>query len=101
MCGDVFFDHNEKGNFSQLDANNLFLSKCFNCEKIAVWIHDRLLFPPIRHGAHPNPDRPEDVLHDYEEARSILDLSPRGAAALLRLCIQKLCIHLGGKGEKL
>jgi hypothetical protein len=38
---------------------------------------------------------------DFEEAGTVLGASPRGAAALLRLVIQKLCKHLGGKGEKL
>jgi hypothetical protein len=44
---------------------------------------------------------PETIRADYEEAATICAVSPRGAAALLRLAIQKLCIHLGGTGENL
>ena len=49
----------------------------------------------------PNRDLPEDIQRDFREAQAIRALSPRGAAALLRLCIQKLCIHLGEQGKNL
>ena len=46
-------------------------------------------------------DLPEACVRDYDEAARIVQDSPRGAAALLRLVIQKLCMHLGGKGKNI
>jgi hypothetical protein len=82
--------------------HNVSVSRCFNCHQLAIWIHDRLVWPSRGEAAAPpNPDLPQDVRADYDEAGTILDLSPRGAAALLRLAIQKLCLHLGGTGKNL
>jgi hypothetical protein len=82
-------------------ADNLHLSCCFNCGEFSVWVYDKLVFPESRHGPPPNPDMPANVRVDYEEASKILNLSPRGAAALLRLAIQKLCADLGETGENI
>ena len=76
------------------ELHNTWISNCFVCREICVLLHDRLTFPAPRLGAAPNSDIPADIKRDVEEARSILNLSPRGAAALLRLAIQKLCSHL-------
>jgi len=92
----------DKPDFEQRPVlNNLFLSECYNCHKWAVWVNEDLVYPPKKYGSLPNQDLPEDVLAVVDEARSIVDLSPKGAAALLRLSIQMLCRHLGESGENL
>jgi hypothetical protein len=101
LTGLVFFDRRKDSEYLRLAVANLHLSKCYNCDKIAVWVNDRLVFPEYKTMTQPNPDLPDHIVRDYEEARSIVDLSPRAAAALLRLGIQKLCAHLGESGKDL
>ena len=98
---EVFLRASEDSPFNPPEACNIALSKCYECDDIAVWIHDRLVWPPQRMGPDPNKDLPDQIIVDFEEARSILILSPRGAAALLRLCVEKLCIHLNAEGKTL
>jgi len=78
---------------------NVFVSQCYSCGEPSIWLRDTVLYPSVLEGPRPNPDLSPDVLRDFEEARSILNLSPRGAAALLRLAVEKICIELDARGD--
>lgn len=60
-----------------------------------------IVYPIPRSAPKPVPGMPEDVKKDYEEARAVLTHSPRASAALLRLTLQRLCVHLGQPGRVL
>lgn len=99
--GLVFFERNKSGSYYYETVWNLHLSSCYTCKKVSVWVHDKLIFPEFSLDLRPNSDLPDDIKTDFIEAVKIHQSSPRGAAALLRLCIQKLCKHLGEKGENI
>lgn len=81
------------------EAVNLSIARCYNCKEISVWFGEGIAWPARGAVERPNIDIPRDALRDYEEAATIVDSSPRGAAALLRLAIQKICVYLGGAGK--
>jgi hypothetical protein len=62
---------------------------------------DEVVYPVFIPSSAPSKDMPDDIAKDFNEARTVFAASPRASAALLRLVIQKLCIHLGEKGEHL
>lgn len=99
--GEVFINRENDTEYGCQRIYNLNVSRCFSCGEISVWLHDKLLFPRIQEAPQPNPDMPSEVMSDYIEASSILNDSPRGASALLRLAIQKICISLGKPGRNL
>ena len=84
---------------AKLTVGNVFLSRCVVCTEKAVWLRDRVIWPARELKVRPNPDLPPDVRQDFEEASAIADASPRSAAALLRLAIEKICKHLGKSGK--
>ena len=99
--GEPFLENVSSGKTAYRYLHNLSLSSCFNCEKVAIFVYDRLIYPSVGAAPLANPDMPADVKRDYEEASAILDLSPRGSAALVRLAIQKLCMALGKPGQNI
>jgi hypothetical protein len=73
----------------------LSVSICEHCKQKSVWLNKSLIDPrshsiPPAHG-----DMQPSVKELYEEAADIFERSPRAAAALLRLSLEKLCIELG------
>lgn len=97
--GQLFPDRT--GHEQVTEFHNLFLSQCYHCDGISVWVRDKLVFPPAREGVAPSPYLPDDVRIDFDEARTVLTLSPRSSSALLRLALQKLCVALGQKGRNI
>lgn len=77
------------------------MSQCNHCEQYALWFDEHIIFPLLSGAPEPSPDMPAEVAADFNEARTIVTLSPRASAALLRLALQKLCIQLGQPGENL
>jgi hypothetical protein len=82
-------------------AEDFMFSICSACGKLSVWKGGTLIYPAVVTAPPPNPDMPAAILADYEEARQIANMSARGSVALLRLAIQKLCVHLGQAGKNL
>ncbi|WP_458725115.1 DUF4145 domain-containing protein [Pseudomonas mandelii] len=82
------------------------IAECASCGGKSIWrryvvasglnflTKGTLLYPTATLAPPHHPDLPEKIKPDYEEARMISAQSPRAAAALLRLCVQKLCNHL-------
>lgn len=80
---------------------NSCFSRCYACNGFCIWVFDDLVYPAYTLEVRAADDMPLDVRNDFEEAVRTINVSPRGAAALSRLSIQKLCVYLGGDGVNL
>lgn len=89
--------------YGQGGVSVLDMAECRRCDQPTFWRRDqsRMIDPLSTTAPRPAADMPEDVRNDYVEAAAVFGVSPRAAAALLRLALQKLCVHLGEKGEKI
>lgn len=91
--------------YGGLMATEWVKCRCEHCKGESIWHYDRIarsgtLAYPSKVIAPPlHKEIPESCRADFEEARLICGSSHRGAAALLRLCLQKLLGEIGGKGE--
>ena len=90
--------------FYNTDYQNLPRQKiafCAHCDNFSIWLDEKIIYPEATRIQPPNTDLEQEIIDDYLEASSIVNKSPRGAVALLRLAIQKLCKQLGEKGKNI
>ena len=78
----------------------LYLCKCENCGYISFWYDKKLIWPLNTGVESPIEEMPKDIKELYSEASSIIELSPKGSCAILRLALQKLCNRLANQDEK-
>jgi hypothetical protein len=98
----IFFEIESEGAWRRItELMNIHVSRCFSCSGVAIWHGDELIYPVNKIAVAPDEGMPDDVKTVFLEANEIIDKSPKGAAALLRLCVQKLMPHLGEKGENI
>ncbi len=74
---------------------------CSHCEKWSYWFDERMIVPSNAPVQPPHLDMPQECLTEYQEARSIVSVSPRAASALLRLAVQQLMPILGESGKNI
>lgn len=95
----VFWD----GEFVDYHNHIYTLSVCFcdYCDEYTLWVNKQLVYPNSTIAPEPVNDMPVDVKYDFIEARDVVQRSPRSAAALLRLALQKLMPHIGQDGKNI
>ena len=74
---------------------------CDKCKEFSIWVNEKMIFPASSAAPPAAVDMPDNVQTDYKEASAVFGQSPRSAAALLRLGLQKLMLHLGEKGDNI
>lgn len=77
-------------------------ANCDQCQEHSYWLGEfhgdnegKMIYPTVSNVPYPNSDMPEDAKTDFLEARDVYPYSPRAAAALLRLALQRICVDLG------
>ena len=89
-----WYNINTVGNYTPGLNISVQSARCSRCKQFSIWASSEMIIPSCSTAPMPHKDMPEAIKNDYIEARDILNKSPRGACALLRLAIQKLCDEL-------
>lgn len=83
--------------------SSYLLCICEHCSEKSLWKYETetILDPIATIHSPPHQDMPEKIKSLYDEALSVVDLSPKAAGALLRLAMQHLMPLIGANTGKL
>lgn len=82
-------------------------ASCNSCDEVSFWLKSKhgsetQVYPTnFANFPQPNKDMPEYIKNIYKEAGSVMHLSLGASAALSRLTLEKLLIHLGNDKDSL
>ncbi len=81
-------------------SRNLGISTCSSCNKMHIWLDNKMIDPRSKLIDKPNKDMNEDIKSLYNEAAEVFDISPKSSGALLRLALENyLRVQLKLKGD--
>lgn len=100
----IFSDQNilpARGGLATRSDKGIFVVSADCCGKTSYWIGEtyqnqpqrtngKMIWPRTSNAEMAHADMPDSIKKDFEEARLVLNDSPRASAALLRLALQKL-----------
>ena len=96
-----WFETRVYGSNDDFELDLFQVSKCARWRDLGSGLGGGLMHPATRRAPPANPDLADEIKRDEDEAAGIEQRSPNGAAAHLRLCLQRLCGDLGQKGENI
>lgn len=97
--GDCFYQINGSSSIARIPEMNV--CRCIHCGEFSYWYDERMIVPSAAPVPTAHIEMPQECLSEYNEARGIVAISPRAAAALIRLALQKLMTVLGAKGRNI
>lgn len=80
-----------------LPDSEAVITQCQSCEELIFWEYEEMVYP-IPRGIEAAEDMPEKAKEFFDEAQSIIALSPRAACALLRICLE-LLVNFAGEDK--
>ena len=95
----TYSENSARTYYEDVEGSDVAICRC--CNRYSIWSNTVMVYPIVTNIEPPNDDLRNDIKEDYLEATRIVSQSPRGAVALLRLCIQKICEQLGESGKNI